>query len=34
MRRNSVAALVALVLVGLAIGVFIFLNWDDISGWL
>jgi hypothetical protein len=30
----SLFVLAALVLVGLAIGVAIFLNWDDISGWL
>ena len=30
----SLFVLAALVLVGLAIGVVIFLNWDDISGWL
>jgi hypothetical protein len=30
----SLFVLAALVLVGLAIGVLIFLNWDEISGWL
>jgi hypothetical protein len=29
----SLFVLAALVLVGLVIGVVIFLNWDDISGW-
>ena len=30
----SLFVLAALVLVGLAIGVVIFLNWDEISGWV
>jgi hypothetical protein len=30
----SLFVLAALVLVGLVIGVVIFLNWDDISGWI
>jgi hypothetical protein len=30
----SLFVLAALVLAGLAIGVVIFLNWDDISGWI
>ena len=30
----SLFVLAALVLIGLVIGVVIFLNWDDISGWI